>query len=88
MRNVLKNKLLALVVILMIILSLTACYKAPKNDIAVYKTSAGEKYHTENCRYVRNKEIEIKLSKAIHKGLQPCKVCQPPTQKDLDELNK
>ena len=66
----------------------TSCYQAPKYDITVCTTSTGAKYHKSYCRYVKNKAIEINLSKAIYDGLQPCKVCHPPIQKDLDKLNK
>ena len=69
------------------IIPLSSCYQAPKNDIMVYKTSAGAKYHRENCRYVKGKAIDINLSKALYDGLDACKVCHPPKQENLDKLN-
>jgi len=82
-----KRKLLMLLLVILC-LSLTSCYQAPKNDISVYKTSAGAKYHRMNCRYVKGKAIDINLSRALYDGLEACKVCRPPTKKSLDDLNK
>ncbi len=81
------KKLLKILLISLFCITLTSCYIPPKNDITVYKTTSGEKYHEINCRYVKDKEIEIKLSKALYDGLEPCKVCKPETQIDLDKLN-
>lgn len=81
-------KRLSVIIFVLIAVLLTSCYKAPKYDITVYITSSGEKYHKERCRYVKNKAIEISLSKALHDGYDSCKVCKPPTQEDLDKLNK
>ena len=81
-------KILIFLLVLLFSTSLYSCYKAPEHDIVVYKTEAGQKYHEENCRYVRNKAIAINLSRALYDGLDPCKVCHPKTQKDLDTLNK
>lgn len=83
-----KNKILLSITSLLVALTLTSCYKAPKHDIVVYKTSSGAKYHKANCRYAKGKAIEINLSRAIYDGLDPCKVCNPPTQSDLEALNK
>lgn len=81
-----KNRILIAIVVLLLSATLTSCYQAPKNDIAVYKTSAGEKYHRENCRYVKGKAIDINLSRALYDGLEACKVCRPSRQEDLDKL--
>lgn len=83
-----KNKLLILFITLLMALTLTSCYKAPKHDITVYKTSAGTKYHTERCRYTKGKGIAVNLSRAIYDDLTPCKACKPQVQSDLETLNK
>jgi len=83
-----KHKFLTLIATILIVMPLTSCYNAPSHDIVVYKTSSGAKYHTTNCRYVKSNAIEINLSRAIYDGLEPCKVCHPPTKEDLDTLNK
>ena len=44
---------------------------------AVYITNTGEKYHTENCRYLSHSKIEIELAKALEQGYEACKVCKP-----------
>ena len=42
----------------------------------VWITKSGKKYHTENCRYAKNK-IKITLEEAKRKGLEPCNTCHP-----------
>jgi hypothetical protein len=44
----------------------------------VYITKTGEKYHSEDCRYLRKSSYAIKLSDAKAKGYTPCSVCNPP----------
>jgi hypothetical protein len=48
--------------------------------VKVYKTPKGKKYHTADCRYVRNNSgaQEITLDEAKKLGLGPCSVCNPP----------
>ncbi len=43
-------------------------------DPTVYIKDNGKKYHKRNCKLVSGKK-GIKLSKAIEKGYEPCKVC-------------
>lgn len=43
----------------------------------VYTTKTGEKYHTENCRYLKYSKKEIELKVAISNGYDPCLVCKP-----------
>lgn len=83
-----KNIIIVLLVSAIYFTLMTSCYNAPKYDIAVYVTSAGQKYHKGNCRYVKGKAIEIKLSRALYKGYDPCKVCRPPKREDLEKINK
>lgn len=47
-------------------------------DVIVYKTKTGEKYHMDGCRYLSSSKIPIKLSEAKALGLTPCSVCNPP----------
>lgn len=43
----------------------------------VYKTPSGKKYHTENCRTVKNTSTAISVTEALQIGLEPCKICRP-----------
>lgn len=45
----------------------------------VHITESGEKYHRAGCRYLKS-DYEVTLDKALSQGLQPCKVCKPPTK--------
>jgi len=47
-----------------------------ENDI-VYRTSSGDKYHREGCRYLSESKIPISKEDAKKMGLTPCKVCNP-----------
>jgi hypothetical protein len=82
------KKILPITIIILMILPISSCYKAPKYDITVYITESGEKYHKERCRYLKSSKIEINLSRALYDNYEPCKVCKPKTQKDLDKLNE
>lgn len=46
----------------------------------VYITKTGEKYHREDCSYLRRSSISIGLAEARARGYEPCKVCKPETQ--------
>ena len=42
-------------------------------------TKTGEKYHKENCRYLRKSSYSINLSDAKARGYKACTVCKPST---------
>jgi len=58
--------------------------KADSNQIVVYITKSGEKYHREGCQHLRKSARSIPLSEAVEKGYEPCKRCKPPTLADPD----
>ena len=37
----------------------------------------GDRYHRENCRWIKDGKIEIPLSEAEKAGFTPCKTCKP-----------
>ncbi|MCL6548970.1 MAG: hypothetical protein K6T30_08675 [Alicyclobacillus sp.] len=47
-------------------------------DITVYVTNTGTKYHREGCRYLSQSCIPISLADAKARGYTPCSVCNPP----------
>lgn len=47
-------------------------------EITVYVTRTGEKYHRGSCHYLSRSKIPMTLSAAIRGGYEPCKVCRPP----------
>ncbi len=51
-----------------------------EDEVTVYITNSGEKYHADGCRYLSNSEIPISLDDALAEGYEPCKVCKPPTK--------
>jgi hypothetical protein len=46
-------------------------------DLIVYFTPYGKKYHTAECRMVDNTSNGISIAEAIQKGLTPCSFCKP-----------
>jgi hypothetical protein len=46
-------------------------------DGQVYLTRTGEKFHRENCRYVKDSSIVMSRQEAINSGHTPCSVCKP-----------
>lgn len=44
----------------------------------VHITDTGKKYHTGNCRYIKDSDREISLEDAKAAGYEPCKVCHAP----------
>ena len=50
---------------------------ASKNDVTVYVTKNGRKYHREGCMFLKKSKIPMPLGKAAGK-FEPCKTCNPP----------
>ena len=50
---------------------------------AVYKTPSGRKYHTADCRMVKNVSQQLTLAEALRLHLEPCKICHPEAQESL-----
>jgi len=48
------------------------------DEITVYITSTGEKYHRYGCRYLMKSMIPIRLREARTGGFMPCPACDPP----------
>ena len=56
----------------------TPAPQAQKQDMTVYVTRTGKKYHRDSCRYLSKSKIPISLSDAKSNGYGPCSVCNPP----------
>lgn len=49
-----------------------------QQDVIVYITKSGKKYHREYCRTTKNKETySIKLKDAQNRGYTACGACNP-----------
>lgn len=49
----------------------------PEQDVTVYVTKTGQKYHRAGCSYLRKSSIPMKLSDA-KRSYGPCSRCNPP----------
>lgn len=64
--------------VLITLLMLTSyCCTIAQDKKFVYITKTGEKYHTENCHYLKYSRTEIELDKAKDRGYTACSVCKP-----------
>jgi hypothetical protein len=48
------------------------------NEVTVYVTRTGNKYHRGSCQYLRQSKFPMPLSEAKRK-YAPCSVCRPPS---------
>ena len=53
--------------------------RRPGEDIIVYVTETGTKYHRNGCQYLSQSKIPKTLLQAKAEGYTPCSVCNPPT---------
>lgn len=54
----------------------------------VYKTPYGKKYHLKSCRMVENVSKQLVGGSDISNyGLDPCKICKPPTPSNIRSSN-
>ena len=53
-------------------------------NLTIYITSSGKKYHLKDCQYISNKKniIHMPLNEAKKIGMRPCKICNPGMEKD------
>jgi len=49
------------------------------DDIVVFITRTGERYHEDGCRHLSRSKIESTLSAAKKQGLTACGTCKPPS---------
>ena len=47
------------------------------DDIIVYITETGQKYHRETCSSLKKSKIPIERSEAVRQGYEPCSICKP-----------
>ena len=50
------------------------------DEVTVYITDTGERYHKEDCSSLRRSKHAITLYEAIEEGYTPCHNCNPPTE--------
>lgn len=51
-----------------------------EDEITVYITDTGERYHRDGCSSLRRSKHAITLSEAVAEGYTPCHNCNPPTE--------
>ena len=71
------KRLISVLLVLTIVLSLFSGF-AGAEEVYVYRTRTGDKYHVAGCKYLKNSAIRLTLSEALARGLEPCSYCHPP----------
>ena len=61
-----------------IILTLVVGILAHAEDLTVFISETGNRYHVETCGSLRASKIPVPLTEAVRRGLTPCGRCQPP----------
>jgi len=61
---------------------------ASNENVTVYITRTGAKYHSAGCRYLSRSSIPISLKDAVGRGYSPCSVCSPPRLREEYENTK
>jgi hypothetical protein len=79
------RRLVSWIISAVLLLALAAAAQQPQplpqpkpQEVTVYITRTGAKYHTASCRYLSRSKIPISLKDAKQGGFAPCKVCRPP----------
>lgn len=57
----------------------SAAPDAGGNDVMVYITTTGKRYHKQDCEHVKKSGRPMSLREAKAKGLTPCQSCEPPS---------
>jgi len=76
------KKFYCFILTIIIICTISVISFADEEEIIVFITRTGDRYHIESCRYARN-STSIILTEAISNGYIPCITCSPPTIEEL-----
>jgi micrococcal nuclease len=51
---------------------------AAEEDLTVYVTNSGRRYHEDGCSSLSRSKIAVTLGDAVRSGYTPCSICKPP----------
>lgn len=88
--RLLRPGLMFFLMVLSTILAARSSEATPQDsdELTVYVTKTGTKYHRMGCRHLKRSAIPIKLKDAIKAGYTPCSVCNPPARNRSDNSRK
>ena len=72
-----KRVIATALILTLIAFSLFAQDSGEFDEIIVYITKTGAKYHRETCNSLRRSKIPVTLEQAIERGYEPCRNCKP-----------
>jgi len=72
-----KRVIATALILTLIAFSLFAQDSGEFDEIIVYITNTGAKYHRETCNSLRRSKIPVTLEQAIERGYEPCRNCKP-----------
>jgi micrococcal nuclease len=64
---------------LVLVLALVSPYVLPaaEEDLTVYVTNSGRRYHEDGCSSLSRSKIAVTLGDAVRSGYTPCSICTP-----------
>jgi micrococcal nuclease len=69
---------LCLVFVLVLAPPAPGVLSAAEEDLTVYVTNSGRRYHEDGCSSLSRSKIAITLADAVRSGYTPCSICTPP----------
>jgi len=72
-----KRVIVVLLILALITITLFAEDSDEFNEIIVFITNTGTKYHRETCNSLRRSKIPVTLEQAIERGYEACRICKP-----------
>jgi len=72
-----KRVIAAALILAFIAISLFAQDSDEFDEVIVYISNTGTKYHRETCNSLRRSKIPVTLEQAIERGYEPCRNCKP-----------
>jgi micrococcal nuclease len=69
---------LLLVLVLVCGLVFLPALSAAEEDLIVYVTNSGRRYHEDGCLSLGRSKIAVTLGDAVGSGYTPCAICKPP----------
>jgi methylphosphotriester-DNA--protein-cysteine methyltransferase len=72
-----KRVIAAALILALVAISLFAQDSDELDELIVYITNTGTKYHRETCNSLRRSKIPVTMEQAIERGYEACRVCKP-----------
>jgi micrococcal nuclease len=76
--NIAAAKLIFAPLLCILLAALPPALSAAEEDLTVYVTNSGRRYHEDGCISLSRSKIAVTLGDAAVSGYMPCSICNPP----------